>query len=232
MELKGRRSKNTIRDLLTATDIRVSIEIICQYPPRQSVNYLISFFYDTDALIRWRAIAAFGRVVAMLADENMESARVVMRRLMWNLNDESGGIGWGSPEAMGEIMAQHPKLAGEYARLLVSYIQVDQNFLEHEALQRGAIWALGRLGQTRPELVAHSAPELIRSLSSPDAFHRGYAAWALGNLKSRAAAPGVGQLKNDPAKIDIFRNLELYTTTVGSLAEEALAIIINGERSC
>lgn len=25
----------------------------------------------------------------------MDSARIVMRRLMWSLNDESGGIGWG-----------------------------------------------------------------------------------------------------------------------------------------
>jgi len=38
-----------------------------------------------------------------------------MRRLMWNLNDESGGIGWGNPEAMGEILACHEALANEYA---------------------------------------------------------------------------------------------------------------------
>ena len=52
-----------------------------------------------------------GVVVAGLAEHDMESARVVMRRLMWNLNDESGGIGWSSPEAMGEIMDPFPGLA-------------------------------------------------------------------------------------------------------------------------
>ena len=62
-----------------------------------------------------------GQVVSNLADTDMESARVIMRRLIWNLNDESGGIGWGSPEAMGDIMACHERLAGEYHRLLVSY---------------------------------------------------------------------------------------------------------------
>jgi hypothetical protein len=45
-----------------------------------------------------------GEVMAHLADKDMESARVIMRRLMWSLNDESGGIGWGAPEAMGEIV--------------------------------------------------------------------------------------------------------------------------------
>ena len=54
-----------------------------------------------------------GAVVAHLAEKDMESARVVMRRLMCSLNDESGGIGWGAPEAMGEIIASHEGLASE-----------------------------------------------------------------------------------------------------------------------
>jgi len=36
---------------------------------------------------------------------------------MWSLNDESGGIGWGAPEAMGAIMARHTGLADEYANI-------------------------------------------------------------------------------------------------------------------
>jgi len=58
----------------------------------------------------------------------MESARVIMRRLMWSLNDESGGIGWGAPEAMGEIMARHEQLTKEYSAILGSYIREDGKF--------------------------------------------------------------------------------------------------------
>ncbi len=94
-----------MRELLSAEDLQASIDTICLYPPRQSVNFLFSFFYDKEEIIKWRSITAMGAVVNDMAKENMESGRVVMRRLMWNLNDESGGIGWGSPEAMGEIMA-------------------------------------------------------------------------------------------------------------------------------
>ncbi|NIR18057.1 MAG: HEAT repeat domain-containing protein, partial [Desulfobacterales bacterium] len=77
--------------------------------------------YNEDQDVRWSAVKAMGRVVAKMADEDMESARVIMRRLMWNLNDESGGIGWGSPEAMAEILTCHDGLAKEYAHILISY---------------------------------------------------------------------------------------------------------------
>ncbi|MCD6584883.1 MAG: HEAT repeat domain-containing protein [Desulfobacteraceae bacterium] len=222
MELKGRRSKHLLRELLSADDIRTSIETICQYPARQSVNFLFSFFYDKEELIKWRAIAAFGRVVSMLADQNMESARVIMRRLMWNLNDESGGIGWGSPEAMGEATALHPGLADEFSNILRSYIRPDENFLEYEMLQRGVIWGIGRLTQIRPENLPQTDAYLYPFLKSRDAYHRGLAAWALGNLKSLAAATSLARLVQDKNEILFFNNLQLKPVTVGNLAKKAL----------
>jgi hypothetical protein len=223
VELKGRRSKQFLRELLSAKDIRTSIETICQYPPRQSVNFLFSFFYDKEENIRWRAIAAFSRVVSMLADENMESARVVMRRLMWNLNDESGGIGWGSPEAMGEITALHPRLAKEFSGILRSYIRPDENFLEHEMLQRGVIWGIGRLAEIRPDCLPQTDRYLFPFLESGDKYHRGFAAWALGNLKSRMAAASLERLMEDKNEILFFNDLQLKSLTVGMLAEAALS---------
>ncbi len=222
MELKGRRSKFFLRELLSAKDIRVSIETICQYPPRQSVNFLFSFFYDKEEIIKWRAIAAFGRVVSILADENMESARVVMRRLLWNLNDESGGIGWGSPEAMGEVTARHPGLAKEFSCILRSYIRPEENFLEYGMLQRGVIWGVGRLAQTRPDSLPQTDLHLYPFLKSDDPVHRGLAAWALGNLKSLKAATSLERMVQDKNEILFFNDLQLKSVTVGSLAQEAL----------
>ena len=222
MELKGRRAKNYIRELLSAADARTSIETICQYPPRQSVNYLFSFFYDKEERIRWHAIAAFGRVVSMLADEQIESARVIMRRLMWNLNDESGGIGWGSPEAMGEVTALHPALADEFSGILRSYVRPEENFLEHEMLQRGVLWGIGRLSEIRPENLTATDDFLLPFLVSEDQYHRGFAAWALGNLKSRPALPVLKQLTRDKSEISFFNDLVLRTVTVRDLAREAL----------
>ncbi len=88
---------------------------------------------------------------------------------MWTLNDESGGIGWGAPEAMAEAMACHPRLAEEYVRILLSYIREDGNFLEYEPLRRGALWGIGRLAHIYPEmLIELDAAEYIRPYLEDD----------------------------------------------------------------
>jgi len=140
-----RKIKQQVYDLITINDEAKAITELLQIPPSKSVNPLFSFIQSTDEALKWRAIRAMGKVVAKMASENLESARVVMRRLMWSLNDESGGIGWGAPEAMGEIMAQDERLAGEYKKILFSYVEKEGNYLEHEPLRKGAIWAIERI---------------------------------------------------------------------------------------
>ncbi len=231
--LTGRQLKKRIRHLMASdADIGEILEAMDGLAPRVAVNPLFACFYDMSPRVKWRAVAAMGYIVSRLGKHNMESARVIMRRLMWNLNDESGGIGWGSPEAMGEIMAQNHRIADEYGSILTSYIQKGKNFLEHEGLQRGSIWGVGRLAQARPELVADAADDLRLFLKSPDPYHRGYAAWALGNLGSRGAVPEIEQLVADQSELEMFQEQALKTTEVGLMAKEALAAIEDGKTSC
>ena len=145
--------RRRVRELLGSGDLEQVLSELRKISPRKAINPLISVFYDSDTELRQKAINAFGQLVADLANEDMEEARVVMRRLMWTLNDESGGIGWGAPEAMAEAMACHPRLAEEYVRILLSYIREDGNFLEYEPLRRGALWGIGRLAQVHPEIL-------------------------------------------------------------------------------
>ena len=181
-ELKGRDFKRKVIDLLKADDFAGVLETFRSYPARRVINPLFSCLCSTEPQIKWRAVTALGAVVANLAQDDMESARVVMRRMIWNLNDESGGIGWGVPETMGEVMARHKGLAREYVNILVSYICEDGNFLEYEPLQQGVLWGLGRLAQTSPELLQDAGAHLHPFLSSEDATLRGLAAWILGLL--------------------------------------------------
>ena len=224
VDVKSRQIKPRIRELLGVpdADLNISFDAVCRYPARQSVNALISFFCDREEIIRWRAVAATGRVVAMLASDDMESARVIMRRLMWSLNDESGGIGWGTPEAMGEIMARSLRLADEFSRILRSYIRQDENFLEHETLQRGVLWGIGRLAQVYPGHLSHTDGHLLPFLKSHDAVHRGYAARALGNLKSENAVPLIENLCKVPNLILFFDGIQLQKLPVSFFAEQAL----------
>jgi hypothetical protein len=223
MTIDNRELKKKILGLLKDEEFEKSLEKICLLPARKAVNPLFSFLHHKNELIRWRAVAAMGAVVSNLAEQDIESARVVMRRLMWNLNDESGGIGWGSPEALGEVMARNGRMAEEYAHLLTSYVSEGCNFIEHNILQRGVLWGLGRLAHGRPHLVKHASPFLLPFMRSADAIHRGLASWTAGALNTALANPLLQYLTTDNSKIKLFIDLRFVEYTVGQLARKALS---------
>lgn len=210
--------KRYLRDRLRAEDFSTALSAILDLPARKAVNPLISFFCNDDALLRWRSVSALGVVVAHLAEENRESARVVMRRLMWSLNDESGGIGWGAPEAMGEITARHAGLAKEFGHILLSYLREDCNYLEHEVLQRGVLWGCGRLAHARPEMVQPVAGCLFPFLDSNDIYHRGYAAWALRALALPDPPVAWEACLQDRCRLQFYAEGVLHDCSVAQLA--------------
>lgn len=219
---KGRGLKQQVLRLLGEDNFPEALERICQLPARRVVNPLFSFLYHGDPLVRWHAVSAMGRVVAQLAENDIPSAQVVMRRLMWNLNDESGGIGWGSPEAMGDILARSPTLARDYHRLLISHLDPAGNFLEHEGLQQGALWGVGRLFHARPETGTDCGVLLLPFLEAPDAARRGLAVWAAVPLASKILQKPLKNLTGDSAVLRIYENMTLAERQVGELARKAL----------
>lgn len=213
----GRQLKKKVFELLSNKGFEKGLFKISGFSARAVVNPLFSFFYNTDELIKWRAVTAMGAVVSNLAETDMESARVVMRRLIWNLNDESGGIGWGSPEAMGEIMARHERLAKEYHKMLLSYIVPDGNYIEHEILQRGVLWGIGRLAHARPHLVKDFTHLLCPYIESPDPALRGLAAWTTGLFDCEATNRLLKRLENDQATLTFYLDGTLEEFTVAQL---------------
>jgi len=224
-ELSGRELKRKISNMLRTEDIDQVLDALCRMPGRRAVNPLFSFLLSTDAELKWHAVTALGGVIANLARQDMESARVTMRRLMWQLNDESGGIGWGCPETMGEAIACHEGLAVEYTGILVSYVMEDGNFLEYEPLQEGAVWGIGRVAQVRPHIARVAVPHLLPFLMARPAALRGLTVWSLGLLGAGEAASQIRLLLNDGAQFDLYRERALKKCTVRELSEEALANI-------
>ena len=221
----GRSLKTKLFDLLNRGEPDRALEEISRLPCRQVVNPLFSFLQSGNEKLKWGAVKAMGVVVSQLADRDLEAARVMMRRLMWNLNDESGGMGWGSPEAMGEILATHSGLAHEYAHILLSYAREDGNYLEHEGLQRGLLWGIGRLSEKRPELVRGAAVFLLPYLASQDGMIRGLSARIMGLLQAKEAQPMLRRLTDDESELIIMDEHNLTTRRVKDLAEEALRSI-------
>lgn len=222
-KIGGRKLKQKIQVLLTQDDFVSALTTLCQLPAREVINPLFSFFYSMDELTKWRAVTAVGAVVSGLAQTDRESARIVMRRLIWNLNDESGGIGWGSPEAMGEIMARHKGLAEEYAHILVSYARKDGNYIEHELLQRGVLWGLGRLAQVYPNLLKEADTFFPPYMDSTDNIVRGLAAKLCGILRLDSARAYLEKLKDDKTSILLFCNGVMSTFQINRIASDALS---------
>ncbi len=223
MNIIGRRQIHTeLLSLLRDDDHDRSMAAIKEYANRRVIGPLFSFFYRDEPHIRWRAITAMGEAVKQIADRDLEYARNIMRRLIWNLNDESGGIGWGSSEAMGEIMAREPQLAEEFGPLLASYIREDRNRPDHPDLQAGALWGLGRLAHVRPNLVCAVAPFLGPFLLDDRSTLRGLAAWVSQAIFHESLRPALTSAESDPAILSLYQGWTFLETTVGRLAAVSL----------
>ena len=151
-KITKRGFKKHILDFLNLDDFEKRLEEIHRFPPMRVINVLFSILVTTDDKIKNRVVNTFGEVVSKLAENDIESARIVMRRLMLSVTEESGGIGWNTPETMGEIMARSEKLANEYHKILISYSEGGGNELDFEGLQKSVIAGLKRLSKVQPDL--------------------------------------------------------------------------------
>ena len=185
-------------------------------------NGLIGLLTDSQETIKWRAVKALGQVTAQLFSEDPERAKIIVRQLIWNLNEESGGIGWGMPEALGEILAVVPALQKEYAALLAAYIVEEGCFLENEQLQKGVVWALGRIKTIEEGLKAKALPFLLKALNHPDLSIRGTATWTLGELRVQEAVPFLKTLPKENRMIKICVNDRFQEKSLDQWVQEAI----------
>jgi HEAT repeat protein len=199
-----------------------ALERLSDLPARILVSPLFGALHQMEPRVHWTAVRVMGAVAAELASEDLEGARVVMRRMMWNLNDESGGIGWGVPEAMAEVLVRHEGLAREFVNILASYTREDANYLEHEPLQKGLLWGIARLAAARPGLLKAAGPDLLPFLESRDPAVRGLAAHAAGLLGMEEARPHLQRLLEDEAEIQDDLAGLLPSASVRDLASEAV----------
>ena len=208
-----------IRDAVVAALEKPDYVSICQWAAgdKRVLSRLLSLTYAADDLLGWRAVKALGLAAAQVAGQDAEFVRNILRRLMWSLNDESGGIGWRSPQAMGAIIAQCPRQFAEFVPIVVSLFDLDERHF-----YPGVLWAIGQIADRDRTLVGIALSQVLACLSDPDPQTRGMAAWCLGRLGDAKAVPALEPLRTDPALLSVFADDQRCERTVGRLVQEAL----------
>ena len=193
---------------------------------RNPFRVLLSLTYDQNELVQWRAIEATGWVVAARSRSDNDKARDTLRRLFWQMNDESGGLTWRAPELIGESLVNVPVLIPEYADLLLS-------FLREEPFERGTHCAVCRLAHQDPKPFAGRGADLADSLGDADPAIRAYSALTLGALKNSDYRQVLQPLLDDDSqwrRYDLGSG-NLETLTVGEAARAAVDMIDSTDRA-
>lgn len=185
------------------------------------LSFLTALTYDEDRLLSWRAIEAIGLAAARIADEDPEPVRVHLRRMQWLLNDESGGIGWRLPEAMGEIIHHRPRLFSEYISIVITLFDLEEE--DVAKFRPGILWAIGRIAQAQPEIDrALALPWIIPCLDEPDPQTRGMAVWCLDQLDAATFLSDRESLLRDGSPVELYLDGQLVTLSVATLTQTAL----------
>ncbi|MEX1299678.1 MAG: DVU0298 family protein [Desulfotignum sp.] len=215
---RGRKIRHQVGEILNHPDRHTALERLARIPDNQLKGHLFSYFYNPDALIRFRSVTAMGHLGQRMAVSRMESGRDLMRRLMWNLNDESGGIGWGSAEAMGEILSRHSGLAAEFDSILFSFLDPKANFIDNLDLQQGILWGAGTYAGTAADRITDDRAELIYPfLEDKDPVKRAYAVRALTNAGRLHPNPVAEHLKSDDTDIALYTGWHCETRRICDL---------------
>lgn len=221
-----RTAKLKIKQQLEAADWQDQLAAIASLGPK-ATGALFSLLLAEPALMH-RTACALGATVAAIYKNNPEAGKNLIRRYLWQMNEDSGNIGWGIPCAFAETLAQNEDLAQNYGSILLSYIMdlgFADNYCDHAPLRRECYWAVGRFAQAWPLLAAKARPWLVKGLADEDSICRGMAAWALARLPpSLMDAPALKKLATagDDDICQIFSAGKMAEFTVSQLASMAL----------
>ncbi len=127
---------------------------------RKVLSVLVRLAYDKETLVGWRAIIATGHAASVLVRNNYDFLRETVRRLLWSLTDESGGIGWSAPELLGEIASADPKRFCDIVPLIAEVFSI-----EEAVFRPGVLYAFKRIADSHPDMINPYQEIIQRGLS-------------------------------------------------------------------
>jgi hypothetical protein len=189
---------------------------------RKVFSVLVRLAYDKTTLIGWRAIKAIGQVSSLYVRNNYDFLRDAIRKLLWSLSDESGGIGWSAPEILGEIVSADPGKMSDVIPLIADIFTI-----EERVFRPGVLYALKKISEARPESIVPFESLVILGLVEHDPLARIYALELVCLLKERfnsdlleEVISKVENLKRDVAVTWVYRNDGFEDLEVREIAEK------------
>jgi hypothetical protein len=181
---------------------------------------LQSNLYQTDETLRWHSVEATAILMRRQWDQGrQEKVRDYLRRLIWSISDESGGIGWSAPQTIAETVVLIPQLNEPFVNIMI-----DRSFSEPPLVKSG-LWGIGRLGARAGPSVKLFQDIILASFATNEAETLGLAAWAMGEVGFRPARSLLQTLTHRPEPVRIYVPPRFYERPLGNWAEEAIAKI-------
>ena len=212
-----RFSKESVRRYVSENKLEDLIALALE--DSRVLHELQRMLYTPDEQLKWRVVDMLGGVCKKVGRVRPDLISKLLGNLLQNAA-YPGSSAWGALEAAGVIISTNPDLFGEFSNTLLG-------FFAQKNLWKEVTWAAGTIAAVKPNIVKRAARSLLSFLETPDPFLRGYAVWALGNLKNSDAVEKLKDLEKDEERISLFRESELKELTIAQLAREALDKIVN-----
>jgi hypothetical protein len=204
---------------LEANDIETIAKLALQ--SRKVLSVLVRLAYDKETLVGWRAIVATGRVASVVIRNDYEFLRETVRKLLWSLTDESGGIGWSAPELLGEIVSADLKRFSDIVPMIAEVFCI-----EEAVFRPGVLYAFRRIAESDPKIISPYQNLILRGLSEQDPVARIHALELVRALGERTDPENLESITNkvknmlqDHAEAWLYRNAGFVSIEVGETAQ-------------
>ncbi|MEW6416620.1 MAG: DVU0298 family protein [Nitrospirota bacterium] len=207
--------KQQVKDLLEKRDYDRLLDLCDK--DRHFWKELRFCLYDINESIRWPAIEAVAKLMQRWWKSGQKDrVREYIRNLFWSITDESGGIGWSSPQTIAEIIAKIPELLDPYRSVMIAHA------FEELPLIRSGLWGIGRLGKEITDAVDFFQGKVLAAFQSEDAETLGVAAWAMGEVGFRPALPLLKKLLERNEHVRIYIEGVFCEKPLGQWVKEAI----------
>ena len=218
VDLMGKPVKKIVEDLLITRDHGTLLDL-CEQDRRfwQEVRFRL---YDLDERVRWSAIEVVAKFMERWWQSGrQEKVRIYIRTLFWSMNEESGGIGWSSPQTIAEIIVHIPELIDPYGSMMIAHS------IEEPPLMKGGAWGIGRLGTRIADSLEAFREKVLAVFQEDDSETLGLLAWAMGRTGYSPAVPFLEKLLQRDEPVMIYIDGVFLQKPLKQWAEEAIGSI-------